>query len=82
MSRVKEAELSAECFGDLSRIRGDLRGLWRYGNKHLHKEVARRHIGGVKRTNEANLVLWVCGVKAELLMKLADRRLLRGFAPL
>jgi hypothetical protein len=82
VARVEEAELSTECFGDLSRIRGDLRGLRRYGNKYLHKEVARWNVGRVKRTDKANLVLRVRGMKAELFMQFADGRLLRGFAPL
>ena len=76
MSRIKEAELSTERFGDLTWVGCDLRRLRRHRYEHLHKEVARRNIGSVKRTNEANLMLRVCGVKAELLMKLADRRLL------
>jgi hypothetical protein len=68
MSRIKEAKFCAERFGNLTWVRGDLWSLWGYGNKYLHKEVARRNICRIERANEANLVLWVCGVKAELFM--------------
>ena len=79
MSRIKEPKFCAECFGDLTWIWCDLRSLRRYGDKHLHEKVARGYVGGIERTNKANVVLWVGGMKAELFMKLADRRLLRRF---
>jgi len=82
MPRVEEAEFCAECFGNLARVWCDLRGLWRNGNEHLHQEVARWHISGIKRAHKANIVLWVSGVKAELFMQFADRCLLRRFVPL
>lgn len=79
MSWIKEAEFSTECFGDLTRVWCDLWSLRRHGNEYLHKEVTRWNISGIKRTNEANFVLRICGVKAEFFMKLSNRRLLRGF---
>ena len=81
MSRIKEAELSAESFGNLARVWRDVWRLWRNGNKYLHKEVARWNIGRIERTNEANFVFGVCGMESELLMEFADRRLLRCFVP-
>ena len=78
MPRVKEAEFCAEGFGNLARVWCDLRSLWRNGYEHLNKEVGGWHIGGVERTDEANLMLGVCCVKAELFMQFADRRLLRS----
>ena len=80
MSRIKEPQLSTECLGNLARIWRDLWRLWRNSNKHLHKEVARWHIGGIERAHKANVVLWVSGMKTELLMQFADRRLLRSLA--
>ena len=68
MPGVEEAEFCTERFSNLSRIWCDLRSLWRYGNKHLHKEVTRRNIRGVERANKTNVVFWVCGMKAELFM--------------
>jgi hypothetical protein len=82
MSWIKEAEFRAKCFSDLAWVGRDLRRLRRHGYEHLHKEVACWNIGGIERTNEANLVLRVCGMKAELLMKLADSRLLWCFVTL
>lgn len=82
VSRIKEPKLSPKCFGNLARIRCDLRSLWRHGDKYLHQEVARWYVGGIKRADKSNIVLWVGGMKAELFMKLADRRLLRRFVPL
>jgi hypothetical protein len=68
MPRVEETEFSAERFGNLAWIWCDLRSLWCYGDKHLHEEVTRRNIRRIERADKANLVLWVCGVKAELFM--------------
>jgi hypothetical protein len=82
MSWIEEPKFRAECFGDLTWIWCDLRSLRRYGDKHLHEKVARGYVGGVERTNKANVVLWVGGMKAELFMKLADRRLLRSLVSL
>ena len=82
MSRIEEPKFGAERLGNLTWIWRDLWGLWRYGDKHLHEKVARGYVGGVERTNKANVVLWVGGVKAELLMELADRSLLWRFVPL
>ena len=79
MSRIKEPKFRAECFGNFTWVRCDLWRLWRNSNKHLHEKVARGYVGGIERTNKANVVLWVGGMKAELFMKLADRRLLRRF---
>lgn len=81
MSRVEEAQFSTERFGNLTRVWRDVWGLWRNGNKYLHKEVARWNIGRIERTNEANFVFGVCGMESELLMEFADRRLLRCFVP-
>jgi len=82
MPRVEETEFSAERFSNFAWIGCDVWCLWRYGNKHLHEEVARRNIRRIERSDKANLVFWVCSVKAELFMKFTDRCLLRGFAPL
>jgi hypothetical protein len=82
MSGIKEPELGTEGFGNLARIWCDLWSLWRNGNEHLHQEVARWHVGGIKRSDKANVVLWVGGMKAELFMQFANRRLLRRFVPL
>ena len=82
MAWVKEAEFGTECFGDLARVGCDLRSLRRHRHEHLHQKVARGNIGGIERTNKANLMLWVGGMKPKLLVEFADRRLLRGLAPL
>jgi hypothetical protein len=82
MSRIKEPKFGPECFSNFTWVGCDVWRLWRYGNKNLHKEVARRNIRGIERTNEANLVLRVCGVKAELFMEFADGRLHWRFVPL
>jgi hypothetical protein len=80
MSRIKEPKFGPECFGNFTWVRCDLWRLWRNSNKHLHQEVARWHIGGIERAHKANVVLWVSGMKTELLMQFADRRLLRSLA--
>ena len=80
MSRIKEPQFSTEGLGNLARIWCDLWSLWRNGNEHLHQEVARWHVGGIERAHKANVVLWVSGMKTELLMQFADRRLLRSLA--
>jgi hypothetical protein len=82
MSRIKEPELSSERLGNLARIWGDPRRLRRNSNKYLHKEVARWNISGIKRTNKANVVFWICSMKPKLFMKLANCCLLRRFVPL
>ena len=82
MSRIKEPKFGPECFGNFTWVRCDLWSLWRNSNKHLHQEVARWHIGGIERAHKANVVLWVSGMKTELLMQFADRCLLRRFVPL
>ena len=82
MSRIEEPKFGAERLGNLTWIWRDLWGLWRYGDKYLHQEVARWHVGGIKRADKTNVVLWIGGVKAELLMELADRSLLWRFVPL
>jgi len=82
MAWIKEAELSAEGFGNLTRVGRDVWCLWRNGNKHLHKEVAGWHVGGIEGAHKANVVFWIGGMKPKLFMKLANRRLLRRFAPL
>jgi hypothetical protein len=82
MAWIKEAELSAESFGNLARVWCDVWGLWRNGNKYLHKEVAGWYVGGIEGAHKANVVFWISSVKAELFMEFADRRLLRRFAPL
>jgi len=48
VSGVEEAELRAKRLGDLTWVGRDVWCLWRYGNEHLYKEVARRNKGGVK----------------------------------
>ncbi len=68
MPRVEETEFSPERFSNLAWIWCDLRSLWCDGDKHLYKEVARRNIRRIERADKANLVLWVCRVKAELFM--------------
>jgi len=80
MSRIEETEFSTERFGNFTWVRCDLWRLWRNSNKHLHQEVARWHVGGIERADKANVVLWVSGMKTELLMQFADRRLLRSLA--
>jgi len=82
MSRIKEPQLSTECLGNLARIWFDLWRLRRNGNKHLHKEVAGWHVGGIEGAHKTNVVLWIGGVKAELFMEFANRCLLRRFVPL
>jgi hypothetical protein len=82
MAWIKEAELSAEGFGNFTRVWRDVWRLWRNGNKYLHKEVARWNIGRIERTNEANFVFGVCGMESELLMEFADRCLFWRFVPL
>jgi hypothetical protein len=78
--RIKETKFGPECFGNFTWVRRDVWCLWGYSNKHLHQEVARWHIGGIERAHKANVVLWVSGMKTELLMQFADRRLLRSLA--
>lgn len=80
--RIKEPELSAERLGDFAGIGCDLWCLWRNGNEYLNEEVTCGHIGGIKRSYKANVVLWVSSVKSELLMKFSDCRLVWCFAPL
>jgi hypothetical protein len=82
MAWIKEAKLSAEGFGNLTRVWCDVWRLWCNGNKHLHKEVAGWHVGGIEGAHKANVVFWIGSVKAELFMEFADRRLLRRFVPL
>jgi len=82
VSRVKEAKLCTKGFGNLTRIWRDLRRLRRNGNEHLHKEVARRHVSGIKGAHKANVVFWIGSVKAELFMEFTDRCLLWRFVPL
>jgi hypothetical protein len=82
MSRIKEPKFGPECFGNLTWVWCDLWSLWRNGNEHLHQEVARWDIGGIERAHKANVVLWVGGVKTELFMQFADRRLFWRFVPL
>jgi len=80
MSRVKQAELSAERFSHLAWVGRDVWRLWSYRNEHLHQEVAGRNICGIERADESNLMFRIGGVKPKLFMELADGRLLRGFA--
>lgn len=82
MPGIKEPKLRTECLGNLARIWCDQRRLRRYGDKHLHQKVARRHIGGVKGAHKANVMFWIGSMKAKLFMKLANRCLLRRFVPL
>lgn len=82
MSRIKEPQFSTERFRNLTWIWRDLRCLRRHGNEHLHKEVARRHVGGIEGAYKANVVFWIGSMKAELFMKFANGRLLRRFVPL
>ena len=82
MSWIEEPQFCPECFGNLARVWRDLRRLRRNGNKHLHKEVARRHVSGIEGAHKANVVFWIGSVKAELFMKFTDRCLLRRFVPL
>jgi len=81
MPRIKEAKLSAERLGNLTWIGRDVRCLWCDCNEHLHQEVARRHVSGIKGAHKANVVFWIGSVKAELFMKFTDRCLLRRFVP-
>ena len=82
MSRIKEPQLSTECLGNLARIWCDLWSLWRNGDEHLHQEVARRHVSGIKGAHKANVVLWIGSMKSKLFMEFANRCLLRRFVPL
>lgn len=81
MSWIEEPQFGPECFGNLARVWRDLRSLRRNGNKHLHQEVARRHVSGIEGAHKANVVFWIGSVKAELFMKFTDRCLLRRFVP-
>jgi hypothetical protein len=56
--------------------------LRRNSNEDLHKKVTRWHVRGIERADKTNVVLWIGGVKAELFMEFANRRLLRRFVPL
>lgn len=82
MAWIKEAELSAEGFGNLTRVWCDVWCLWCNGNQYLHKEVAGWHVGGIEGAHKANVVFRIGSVKAELFMEFADSRLLRRFVPL
>ena len=82
MAWIKEAELSAEGFGNLTRVWRDVWGLWCNGNEHLHQEVTRWHVSGIERAHKANVVFWIGGMKPKLFMKLANRCLSRRFVPL
>ena len=82
MSRIEEPKFGAERLGNLTWIWRDLWGLWRYGDKYLHQEVARGYVSGIEGAHKANVVFWIGSVKAELFMKFTDRCLLGRFVPL
>ena len=48
VSRIEEAKLSAERFGNLAWVGSDVWRLRCDGNQHLHEEVARRNICSIK----------------------------------
>jgi hypothetical protein len=75
--RVEDAELGADDASNLRWIWVELRRARRNRHHDMNQKVARWDVRGIERPDNGDAVLRIISIKAELLVELADRRLLR-----